>query len=79
MDELILSGELLEAQEDFPFIVATVSRVNQDGVQISINAGMEPLKKSYRHVETGYALSQGDRVLVVKVSGTYVILGKITI
>lgn len=77
MDELVLSGELLEAKESSPFLMASVTAVDQNGVSLSINGGLEMLKKKYRSMLTGYQPSVGDRVLIAKVSGTYVILGKV--
>lgn len=36
-----------------------------------------PCSKRFKRVQTGQALSKGDYVLVGRVSGTYVIIGKI--
>lgn len=79
MDELIFSGELTSTTEDMPFLMATISDVGSDGFTLSINGGLSSLKKKYSRLQTGDQLSKGDRVLVVKISGTYVILGKIGI
>lgn len=35
-------------------------------------------QKNYKRIDTGGTLTSGDRVVVVKISGTYVILGKLT-
>jgi hypothetical protein len=77
MDELIYSGELLDAQDSSPFLIASISSIDYEGVTLSINGGLETLQKKYSYLQTGYSLSHGDRVLVAKVSGTYVVLGKI--
>lgn len=79
LDELILSGELLDSKPDSPFFVATISEVDQTGATLIINAGMGETKKRYRHLANGLDLNKNDRVLVAKVTGTYVILGKITL
>lgn len=77
MDELIFSGELLSSNGDSPFFVATVSDISSLGISISMASGMPALKKQYKHLENGSSYMKGDRVLCAKVSGTYVILGKI--
>lgn len=78
MDELVFSGELLESTPSSPFLMADVTEVDSEGISISVNGGVEQLKKKYKCVQTGQQVSKGDRVLVAKVSGTYVILGKIS-
>ena len=79
MDELILSGELLSAKPESQLFVANISEVDSTGATLILNSGMEATSKRYRHIGTGLELDKGDRVLVAKVSGTYVILGKITL
>lgn len=78
MDELIFSGEFLGSTPNSPFLMATVSDVDSEGVSLSINGGLEELKKKYKALQNGQSYAKGDRVLVAKVSGTYVILGKIS-
>ena len=79
MDELIISGELLESkQEVSPFFTAVISDIDPSGISLSVNGGAEQLKKKYSHLDTGQQFTQGDRVLVLRYSGTYVILGKIS-
>ena len=57
--------------------LATVNGVNASGVQITIDGASEPMNKRYKQMATGQALTADDRVLVMKLSGTYVVLGKI--
>lgn len=79
MDELIFSGELLDSTPSSPFLVGVVSDIDSEGVSLSINGGVENLKKKYKAVQTGHSIEKGDRVLAAKVSGTYVVLGKISV
>lgn len=78
MDELIFSGELLDSTPSSPFLMAVVNDVDSEGVSLSINGGLEELKKKYKALQNGQSFAKGDRVLAAKVSGSYVILGKIS-
>lgn len=78
MDELIASGEIFSNKKDSPFFKAKIDEIDSGGISISINGGLEKLKKKYSHIDTGVALSPGDTVLVLKMTGTYVILGRIS-
>lgn len=77
MDELVFSGELIESNESSPFLIASVSGIDSEGASLSINGGLETLQKKYSYLQTGNSLAVGDRVLAAKVSGTYVVIGKI--
>ena len=77
MDELIASGELLDSKEERLFFRATIDEIDSEGISLSINGGLEKLQKKYKYLETGAILQPGDSVLVVKMTGTYVVLGRI--
>ena len=78
MDELVMTGELFAQSDEQSFIIATVVNLNQNGLQLMAGGASEPMKKYYRYLNTGSSFNRGDRVLAVKVSGTYVVLGKIS-
>lgn len=59
------------------FILATVKSVASSGITIQLDGDDTPLKKQYRWISTGTSLSVNDRVLVLKNSGTYIIIGKL--
>ena len=59
-------------------LLATIGSKNASGVTLILDGLSSASQKRYKHVETGVSLTAGDRVLVVKLSGTYVVLGKIT-
>ena len=55
--------------------VATIGSVSNSGITLVING--HTTEKKYKRLLNGQTLSAGDRVLVAKISGTYVVLGKI--
>lgn len=57
--------------------LATVAGVNSSGVLITLDGESEPMTKRYKQLKTGQTLSSGARVAVVKISGTFVVLGAI--
>ena len=59
------------------FILATVKSVASSGITIQLDGDDTPLKKQYRWISTGTSLNVNDRVLVLKNSGTYIIIGKL--
>ena len=61
------------------FLLGTVTAVsNANGIRIQIDGQDEPMTKYYKMMLTGAdAPSVDDRVVVMKQSGTYIILGKI--
>lgn len=58
-------------------LLATVGSVSSSGITLRFSVQSEASEKKYKRLITGQALYSGDRVLVVKMSGTYVVLGKI--
>ncbi|MBR2582563.1 MAG: hypothetical protein IKD61_04155 [Oscillospiraceae bacterium] len=74
MDELLeIPRELQNAPQLF---LATIGDVNSNGVTLSFN-GSAATSTRYKRVVTGQTLTAGDFVLVAKISGSYIILGKI--
>lgn len=57
--------------------LGTVYDVTSDGVRITFDGNDSPTNKRYKRLNSA-SLSSGDRILAVKQSGTYIILGKIT-
>ena len=62
---------------DTGIYLGTVGSVNSSGVQITLDGQSEALTKRYKMLLTGRSLSQGERVLILKKSGTFVVLGAI--
>lgn len=58
-------------------IRATVGSVNSSGVTLIIPPSTTATEKRYKRLITGESLAAGDTVLVAKMPGTYVVLGKI--
>ena len=60
------------------FYLATVSSVNSSGTKLIFDGQTAASQKRYKILGTGLPPAVGDRVVVMKHSGTYVVLGKIT-
>ena len=56
--------------------LAQVGAVSSSGATLRIN-GEAATATGFKHVVTGQSLAAGDLVLVARISGSYVILGKI--
>lgn len=56
--------------------LAQVGSVSSSGATLQIN-GEAATATGFKHVVTGQSLAAGDLVLVARISGSYVILGKI--
>lgn len=71
-------GQTVPLPETVPeMFLATVAGVNAEGVQITLDGESEPMTKRYKQIKTGQTLSSGARVAVLKISGTFVVLGAI--
>ncbi|SDL20857.1 hypothetical protein [Natronincola ferrireducens] len=55
---------------------ATVFNINAQGIRVTFAGETTPTLKRYKRLSS-YSPTVGDRVLMVEVSGTYIILGKI--
>ena len=74
MIELFYPQADREAPEQL--LLATVGSVNASGTTLAFNGGTASTTR-YKRVQTGQTLAAGDVVLVARISGSYVILGKI--
>lgn len=54
------------------FYLATVTAVTNSGIQIQLDGESEPMEKPYKRI---YTVRTGNRVLVLKMNGTYIVLG----
>lgn len=50
---------------------------NPKGVSVIFDGETTPTSKYFMRLATDTSLSKGNRVLVAKVSGTYIVLGKV--
>lgn len=74
MNELFDPGASASASEQL--LIATVGSVSSSGTTLRFNTASATMTR-FKRVVTGQSLSAGDMVLVARVSGSYVILGKI--
>lgn len=58
------------------FLLAKIGSYNSSGATLIIDGQTSATTKRYKHLKP-YSPVAGDRVLVVKISGTYVILGAV--
>lgn len=73
MDELT-AGRTAEPAE---LLIATVDNYNSSsGSTLYLPGSSEPTTKRYKRI-SGLTIASGYRVLVAKISGTYVIIGRI--
>lgn len=59
------------------FYLATVSSVGTDGVYFTLDGQTAPTQKGYKRLQNGQTLQAGARIVVMKQSGTYIVLGEI--
>ena len=57
------------------FFLATVSSVTSDGVHFVLDGQTAATQKGYKRLQNGQTLAAGARVVVMKQSGTYIVLG----
>ena len=77
MDEILLTAET-KLPETVPEVyLGTVESVSSAGVELTLDGQAEPMQKKYRMLQTGQTLQTGARVMCIKISGTYVVLGAI--
>jgi len=77
LDELFSIAPQPSARE--PLMLATVGSVSAAGTTLILDGQTAATTKRYKRVVTGQTLAAGDRVLVARISGTFVILGKIAL
>lgn len=73
MDELFLQPE---AKSAGVLYLATIGAVSTGGVTLIFDGQTAATAKEYRRLAS-YSPEPGDRVLAAKMSGTFVVLGKI--
>ena len=54
------------------FYLATVSQVTNSGIKIQLDGDTQPMEKPYKRI---YTVKTGNRVLVLKMNGTFIVLG----
>lgn len=57
------------------FYLATVREINSSGIKIQLDGEDQPMEKHYKRLTT---VRLGNRVLAVKLNGTFIILGPLT-
>lgn len=57
-------------------ILGKVTNVENEGLRVQIDGDPDGTVKKYRHLAS-YIPAVGDRVLIEKIGGSYVILGKL--
>ena len=73
-----LQDEISAGSRSTDLFLATVANVNSSGVTLILDGESEASTKRYKYMTSGYAEpAAGDRVVVMKMSGTYVVLGRI--
>lgn len=73
----ILLPETLDEHQGAVFLLATVTAWNSTGVKLLFDGQSSASQKRYRVMQTGASINIGDRVIVMKHSGTYVVLGAV--
>lgn len=68
------AGEFTAAE----FLLATVSSINSSGASLIFDGQTAASQKRYKILGTGIPVAAGDRVVVMKHSGTYIVIGSIT-
>ena len=54
------------------FYLASVSQVTNSGIKIQLDGTDAPMEKPYKRI---YTVRTNDRVLVLKMNGTFIVLG----
>lgn len=75
LDSIFLPSE--DLREPQTFYLATVGSYTTAGATLIFDGQTTATTKRYKRLAS-YTPAAGDRVLVAKISGSYVILGKIT-
>ncbi len=80
MDEIIAGKEKNKLPETVPEIfLGTVNNWSMaNGVEITLDGQSAPMTKKYKQLLVSRPLPIGARVAVMKISGTYVVLGEIS-
>lgn len=83
MSDIITASELTEQEhkrgikQQEPFVLGTVKELFTNGnAKITFDGEDVPSNKKYSYLAS-YSPNVSDRVLLIKISGTYIIIGKI--
>ena len=60
------------------FYLATVTAYASTGVKIRLDGQSEAMTKRYKMLQVGRPVAIGERVIVMKMSGTYVVIGAVS-
>lgn len=66
----------MKPKSDIEFLFATADTFRPNGTKLLFDGQSEYTEKSYKKLASA-TYSAGDRVLVMKVNGTYLILGRV--
>lgn len=77
MTNPLLSLLQTDDQPEGKLLLATVYSVDSGGLRLLLDGQTEPTQKRYKKLSTYGAPLAGDRVVCMKMSGTYVVLGSI--
>lgn len=72
-----LNFEPTNAGRKSELLLASVGTSTTAGTTLIFDGGASATTKNYKRIDNGVALAAGDRVLVARISGSYVIIGKI--
>ena len=67
----------LAAAEPRACEMATVAGLGENGLSLRFDGSMTDSNKQYKRLESYAAPATGDRVYIQKISGTYIVLGKV--
>ena len=76
MDEIFVTPQKAGESKSPDFYLATVAAISSGRASLTFDGETTATQKYYRHLAS-YSPVAGHRVLVVKISGTYVILGRV--
>lgn len=77
MDELLLpvsTGKIEQAE----FLLATINSISTTGITLIFDGQSTASQKKYKNINNMDQYAVNDRVVVMKLSGTYIILGKLS-
>lgn len=79
MDEIVLE-ETPQEENGTEFYLGTVKHwSNVTGVQVQLDGQDEPMTKKFKQMQMCRPLKIGSRVVVMKHSGTYIVLGEVSL
>lgn len=58
-------------------LLAIAKTRTTEGITFQLDGDDAPLEKRYKYISNGVNINANDRILVLKDSGTYIVIGKI--